>query len=591
MLNRFLHIYLRVISQLRPELPLILVLLGANLVLAAAQFAEPVLFGRVIDKLVAPADPAHPLQWIDLVPLLSAWAFAGLFCILASVLVALHADRLSHRRRLVVMAAFFEHVLHLPLSFHTASHSGRLLKIMLEGASGMAGLWLSFLRENCASLIALLVLLPASLFINWRLAGLLMILVVIFGVMTAFVIRRTEVLQRAVEHHHSELAERASDALGNIPVIQSFTRIEGETRAMRIITDNVLAAQLPVLSWWALATVATKASATITLLLIFVFGTWLHFQGQSSVGEIVTFMNFAGMLIGRLEQVIGFVNNVTLLTPKLSDFFDVLDLTPGVAEKPDALDPARLTGVVSFEKVIYSYDGKRPAVWELDFNVAPGQTIALVGATGSGKSTTLGLLHRVFDPDKGRVTIDGIDIRDMTLAGLRRNIGVVFQEPMLFARSIEENLKIGKPDATIVEIELAIERAQAKEFIGRQSDGLATIIRERGRSLSGGERQRLSIARALLKDPPILIFDEATSALDATTERALQEALEAATMGRTTFIIAHRLATIRKADMILVFDQGRIVERGNFDALMEAQGRFAALAKAQLIGRQQQETA
>src|SRR6202012_2967683 len=188
-----------------------------------------------------------------------------------------------------------------------------------------------------------------------------------------------------------------------------------------------------------------------------------------------------------------------------------------------------------------------------------------VGATGSGKSTTLNLLHRVFDPQQGAVRIDDIDIRDMTLAGLRRNIGVVFQEPMLFARSIEENLRIGKIDATDAEIDLALERAQAKDFVARQTHGLQTLISERGRSLSGGERQRLSIARALLKDPPIMIFDEATSALDAETEAQLQKALASATAGRTTFIIAHRFSTIRNADRIVVFEHGHAVESGTFN--------------------------
>jgi len=233
--------------------------------------------------------------------------------------------------------------------------------------------------------------------------------------------------------------------------------------------------------------------------------------------------------------------------------------------------------------VSFSYDARRPAISDVSFDVMPGETIALVGATGSGKSTTLNLLHRVYDPQQGRILIDGIDIRDMSLVGLRRNIGVVFQEAMLFARSIEENLRIGDPDATPEEIDLALQRAQAADFVTHQSDGLATAVGERGRSLSGGERQRISIARALLKDPPIMIFDEATSALDATTERQLQAALESATQGRTTFIIAHRLATIRHANRIFVFDHGKIVEQGSFDELVAKGGVFAALAKAQFL--------
>ena len=482
-----------------------------------------------------------------------------------------------------MMAEYFEHVLHLPLGFHTSTHSGRLLKTMIDGAGNMASVWLSFFRENCASFVALFVLLPLSLLVNWRLASLLIVLVVVFGLLTVFVLRRTEGLQGKVERYNADLAERASDALGNIAVIQSFTRVEAETSALRKVTAALLSAQIPVLSWWAMAAVATRASATLTLVSIFLLGTSLHLRGLASIGEIVTFMGFATMLIGRLEQVVGFVNWVLLILPKLQDFFEVLDTQPNVRDLPGAADAGRLTGRVVFDHVTFSYDGRRTAVQDASFEVEPGQTVALVGSTGSGKSTTLGLLHRIFDPQEGRITIDGMDIRDMTLLSLRRNIGVVFQEPMLFARSIEENLQVGKPDASEEEIQMALERAQATDFIAQQTDGVKTIVGERGRSLSGGERQRLSIARALLKDPPIMIFDEATSALDATTERQLQAALDAATRGRTTFVIAHRLSTVRNADRIIVFDQGRIIETGAFDELVARDGRFATLARAQFM--------
>jgi ATP-binding cassette subfamily B protein len=578
-----LKIYARVLGELRPQARLSLILVGANLALAIAQFAEPMLFGRIIDRMTKAQAPGQTLTWTDLLPLLLAWAGFGLFSIGCAILVGLNADRLAHRRRLAILSDYFEHVLNLPLTFHTNVHSGRLLKTMLDGSAAMFGLWLSFFRENCASFVALFVLLPATLFINWRLGGLLMLLVAVFYVATSYVLRRTESLQGAVERHNSSLAEHASDALGNIPVVQSFTRIESESHALKRIIDDLLAAQMPVLSWWALVAVASRASATLTILSIFLLGTWLHLHGMASIGEIVTFTNFATMLIGRLEQVVGFVNVLFQQSAKIGDFFAVLDTQPTVADRPGARDAGRLAGAVAFENVTYSYDGRRKAVKNVSFAAKPGQTIALVGATGSGKSTTLGLLHRVFDPDDGAVTIDGVDIRDFTLLSLRRNIGVVFQEPMLFARTIEENLRIGNPDATDADIARALELAQASEFVSRQSDGRETRVGERGRSLSGGERQRLSIARALLKDPPILVFDEATSALDATTERQIQKALEAATKGRTTFVIAHRLATVRNADHILVFDQGEIVEAGSFDALVAKGGRFATLAAAQFM--------
>jgi ATP-binding cassette subfamily B protein len=576
-----LSIYFRVLGLLRSQARLVAILVVANLALACAQFAEPMLFGRIIDLMTRAQ--GRTLPWSDLLPLVSAWAGFGLFSIGGTMIVGLHADRLAHRQRLAVMARYFDHVLNLPLSFHSSVHTGRLLKSMLEGANGMFGLWLSFFRENCASFVALFVLLPATVFVNWRLASLLIALVAVFYVFTTYVLHRTLALQNQVELVNSGLAERASDALGNVAVIQSFTRIESESMALRGIIGDLLAAQLPVLSWWAVLTVVVRASATLTLIGIFILGAWLHMRNLASIGEIVTFMNFATMLIGRMEQMVGFVNELFQQSGKLNQFFEIMDTRPTVADRPDARDAGRLHGAVAFERVSYSYDGKRQAVRDVSFSAKPGETIALVGATGSGKSTTLGLLHRVFDPNEGRVTIDGVDIRDLTLLSLRRNIGVVFQEPMLFARTIEDNLRIGKTDATRADIDHALELAQASDFVSRASDGAETRVGERGRSLSGGERQRLSIARAILKDPPILVFDEATSALDATTERQIQKALDAATKGRTTFVIAHRLATVRNADRILVFDQGEIVESGTFEELVALGGRFATLAAAQFV--------
>lgn len=585
---QLLHLYMRVLRQLGPETRLASVLVAANLGLAIAQFAEPVLFGRIIDALSRAQGSDTPLRMADLAPLLAAWVGFGLFVIGAGVLVALHADRLAHRRRLAIMAHFFEHALNLPLNFHAGMHSGRLFKVMLEGAGTISALLLNFLRENCAAALSLVVLLPLSLFLNWRLAMLLLCLVGVFTVLTTVVLRYTETLQGQVQQHHNVLAERTTDALGNVPVIQSFTRIEAEVLDLRKTIDRLLAAQIPVLSWWALAAVATRAAVTLTVLSILLAGTWLYMHGQAAVGDIVTFMTLAGMLIAKLQTVVGFVNTIFLEAPKLRDFFDVLDTVPQVRNLPGSVDAGRLEGVVEFDGVGFSYPAARDqlprmAVQGLSFRAHRGETIAMVGATGSGKSTTLSLLHRVFDPQQGAIRIDGKDIRDYTLTSLRRNIGVVFQEPMLFARTIEENLRVGNPSATRAQLLEACERAQAMDLLERQPGGLNALVAERGRSLSGGERQRLSIARALLKNPPILILDEATSALDAATEVKVQAALDEVMRDRTTFVIAHRLATVRNADRILVFEDGRIVESGSFGELISLGGRFATLARAQLL--------
>jgi len=289
------------------------------------------------------------------------------------------------------------------------------------------------------------------------------------------------------------------------------------------------------------------------------------------------------VLIGQLEKVVRFINKVFMDAPRLREFFTVLDTESEVRDRPEAIDPGRAHGLVEFRDVTFSYDGKRPAVADLNFTALPGETVALVGGTGAGKSTALALLHRAFDPQSGKVLVDGINVRDLKLAVLRHNIGVVFQEALLLNRSIADNLSIGRPDATVAEMRDAAARAQALDFIDNTPDGFEAPVGERGRALSGGERQRLSIARALLKDPPILILDEATSALDAATEVKVQAALDEVMKNRTTFVIAHRLSTVRNATRILVFEDGRIIETGTFDELVRIGGRFAALAKAQFM--------
>jgi ATP-binding cassette subfamily B protein len=576
-----LRLYLRVLGQLGHERRLGVFLAAANTLLAIAAFAEPVLFGRMIDALYAtgraPGEQGPPSR------LLAAWAAFGLFTIGSGVYTALHADRLSHRRRLAVLADYFEHALRLPQSFHVGTHSGRVLKIMLDGSNAMWAFWLALFRTHFAALVTVLVLLPLTLFIEVRMGLLLVALVGVFGVVTTIVINKTSTLQRKVEDVHGELAERAADAVSNIAVVQSFARIEAEVRSLRDTIVRVLRAQIPVLSWWAAVSVATRTSSTLTVLGIFSLGVVLRARGEISVGQIITFTTFSGVLIARLEQVVNFVNLSFSQAPKIRQFFEVIDTVPGVRDERGARDAGRVAGTVRFQDVSFSYDGRRPAVRDLSFEVKPGETLALVGATGSGKSTTLALLHRAFDPQAGRILVDGVDIRRLSLASLRRNIGVVFQEPMLFARTIRENVLVGRPEASDPEVIAALARAQAPDVMMRPPDGLDTVIAERGRSLSGGERQRLSIARALLKDPPILILDEATSALDATTEARLKRALDDAMRGRTTFVIAHRLSTIRNATRIAVFDQGRIVETGTFDELMDRGGRFAELARAQFM--------
>jgi ABC-type multidrug transport system fused ATPase/permease subunit len=305
------------------------------------------------------------------------------------------------------------------------------------------------------------------------------------------------------------------------------------------------------------------------------------------------------MMIGRMEQLASFISDLFFQGPALANFFEILDTRSPLDEMTNAPELQVSQGTVSFENVSFGYDATHPVVKRLNFKVPGGSTVAIVGPTGAGKTTALSLLYRAYDPTGGRITVDGTDIRSVNLTSLRSQIAVVFQNPGLLYRSIAENLRIGKPDASDAELEAAASAAEAHQFVSLKPEGYAAVVAEHGKSLSGGERQRLSIARAMLKNAPLLILDEATSALDNTTEARVQRALNALMKGRTTFVIAHRLSTVRSADIILVLKDGELIEQGRYAELvklggvfaeLDAQGKFVADAQEASIPRETEES-
>ena len=579
---RFLKLYGRTLRLLGSDWKVSVLLCFGSVMVAGLQFLDPVLFGRVIGLLADSGQLRHDVLWQQATVLLSIWAGVGVAGIASNMATALQAERLAHRNRIKAIGRYYSHVLGLPLSFHGDIHSGRLMKVMITGTDGMFALWLVFFRDQLATIASVVVLLPLTLLMNWRLSICLFALVIVFITVTSFVVSRTQAGQRRAEGANSRLAGTVSDALGNIMVVQSFTRLAAERRLFGDIAQQVIANQFPVLNWWAVVNVLTRGASTLAVISIVVVGTILHLQGEAEVSEVVSFMGFALLLISRLEAAVNFVANLFFRAPQIEEFFAVLDAKSSVPEAPGARRLEASRGEVVFDDVSFAYPGGQNVLSEVAFTARPGTAVALVGSTGAGKSTVLALLERLWDPSEGRVLIDGQDIEEVTLESLRAAIGVVFQESMLFNRTIRDNLLVGRPDATQEEVEHACRLADAHDFIMRQPRGYDTLIGERGSTLSGGQRQRLAIARALLKNPPILILDEATSALDAATEARVSRALRNLMQGRTTFIAAHRLSTVRDADEILVFEAGRIVERGNFDSLLARGGVFAELVRTQL---------
>ena len=563
-------------------------LMLANVLLVGALLAEPILFGRVVDTLTRHANDPQDI-WRAVTPLLLAWVVLGLFAILCAAVIALFADRLAHHRRHVVLRDYFEHVLQLPAHHAQTQHSGRLMKVMLQGTDALWMIWLGFLRDYFAAFVAIVVLMPVAFYLNAAMASLLLVLSLLFVVLTRMVLKKTDQLQQAAEGHFSDMAEHVADSLGNMALIQSFARVQNEVTTLRNLSHRVVGAQFPALSWWAIVNVLTRSATTLTVLAMLSLGLWLFSLQRISIGEIVTFIGFSGLIIGRLEQSVSFANRLSVEAPKLREFFEVLAVAPEVKEIDGAIAVGRLSGAIEFQSVSYTYPGAaRAAVSEVSFNVAPGQTVALVGPSGAGKSTTLALLCRFYDPAQGQILLDGHRLQDLELTALRKNVGVVFQETFLFNRSVADNLLVGQPDASMDALQQAARDACALEFIEALPQGFDTPVGERGRFLSGGQRQRLAIARVLLKNPAIVVLDEATSSLDAQTEQLVQQAMRRVRQGRTTLVIAHRLSTIRDADQIIYIEQGRVLEHGSFETLVAQQGRFARMLATQF---EQQEKA
>jgi len=556
--------------MLGKERGLAVALASSSLVIASVQLAEPVLFGWVVDAVARGGSAGN---------LIALWAIIGFLGILAGVVVAVFADRLAHRRRLAALADAFEQAITLPLSYHARHGSGAVVGAVLRGTDELFWMWLGALREQLTALVTIVFLVPVALLIDWRMASILAVLAICYTILNLHVIAKTHAGQRKAEDYRYGVSGRVGDVISNVTIVQSFTRLAAEADALRGMTGELLAAQYPVLTWWGILAVLQRAAASLAMIAIFAVGAGLASQGEVSIGEIVSFVALANVLIGKLDQLSSFTVRIQQAAPALDNYFALIDERAAITDAADAKPLGRPMGEVQYDNVTFRFTGSEQGVFGLSFQAGAGKTVAIVGPTGSGKTTTLALLQRLRAPDAGRITVDGQDIAMVTLTSLRHAISVVFQDAGLFNRSIGENIRIGRPGASEDEVAAAARLAQAHGFITEKPGGYDFVIGERGASLSGGERQRIAIARAILKDAPILILDEATSALDAETEARIKRALDQLRKGRTTFVIAHRLSTVTDADEILVMDKGRITERGKFSDLVAAGGLFSRMVR------------
>ena len=565
------EIYYRALQHLSPAKSRVLLICAANVVLAMVTIAEPILFGRIIDAISEKSGLTATL-WL--------WASFGVFNIIAYVAIARGADRIAHERRAGVLVESFERVISMPLAWHHQRGTSNALHTMLRAVEALFGLWLEFMRQHLTTAVALVLLVPAAISLDLRMSCVLVLLGIAYVAIGRLVMHKTKNGQASVEGHYHRVFSHVSDSVSNVTVLQSYNRIGEETRALREFTRDLIKAQYPVLDWWALACALHRLASTISMMAVLLIGAYLVTYGELRIGDIVAFTGFASLLISKLDQISAFANQVFDSRARLEDFYRLEDSFDEAREPDGARDLGNVTGHVRFEDVGFAFPNSGHGVSDISFEVQAGETVAIVGPTGAGKTTLINLLQRVYDPSQGRILIDGIDTRTVSRKSLRQSIASVFQDAGLFNRTIEENIRIGCADADYDRVHAAAIAASAHDFILTKSAGYDSVVGERGAQLSGGERQRIAIARAVLKNAPILVLDEATSALDVETEARVKLAIDQVRQGRTTFIIAHRLTTVRDADRIIFMDNGHIVETGKFDDLATSNGRFAALLRA-----------
>ncbi|HCU34236.1 MAG TPA: ABC transporter ATP-binding protein [Armatimonadetes bacterium] len=480
------------------------------------------------------------------------------------------------RRRL------FRHLQRLSMRYFETNPHGRIMSRVLYDVEAVQGLVSSQLISIITNIITLIVASSLLFVYSPRLA------VLAVGVLPLYVINFLMVRQRI--HHsaaeareqYSQIYTSLSESISGIKVVKSFTRENSEVRGFAREVRESIAMNMRLGHWQVLLTIGSELITRLANMGILLYGGYLVlYTGEISMGQLIAFRNYQAQLYTPVLMLVTINNQLQNVLTAVERIFETLDTSPDIAEKKEPVHLERIEGRVEMEKVDFSYEPGDLVLDDISFIAEPGTVNALVGPSGSGKTTLVHLIPRFYDPVDGSVKIDGHDLQDVSINSLRRQIGMVMQEDFLFSGTLRENIKYGRPQASDEEVVRAAMAANAHDFIMEFPDGYESMVGERGTRLSGGQRQRISIARALLRDPRILILDEATSALDSESESLIQEALEHLMQNRTTFTIAHRLSTVMNADVILVLDHGRVVERGKHAELATAGGVYQMLCEVQ----------
>jgi ATP-binding cassette subfamily B protein len=484
------------------------------------------------------------------------------------------------------------HLHHMPLSFFTGTKTGEIMNRVSSDVDNIDNVVTGTLVSIVTNIATMVTTVVTIFILDWRLALVSLAIIPLMIVPLSPVGRRMYDIRKLTRRKRDEIESITQETLSisGITLIKSFVREPFErARFYRTGTELMdLEIRLAMVGRWFMASI--NAMIIIGPALVWLAGAWLAINGGVTVGTIVAFVGYLGRLYTPASSLAGVQVQIVSALAVFERIFNYLDMKPEGEEKPNAIELKNVNGDVRFDDVYFNYSEDRTALDGVSFHIEPGQMAAFVGPSGAGKTTITQLVPRFYDPQRGTVRIDGIDVRDVTLASLRENIGIVTQETYLFHDTIAANLRYARQDATDEEMIAAAKAANIHDFIVRQPLGYETVVGERGHKLSGGERQRLAIARVLLKNPCILILDEATSALDSNNEALIQAALVPLMQGRTSLVIAHRLSTILNADVIFVVEHGRIVESGTHHELLAREGAYAQLYLTQFREREEEAT-
>ena len=565
----------RFFAYYRPHLGLFALDFGGAIVAGLLELAFPVAIRSFVDRLL----PGHDWGLILL-------ASAGLLAIYLlntglTAVVVYWGHMLGINIETEMRRRAFDHLQKLSFAFYDETKTGHLITSVTKDLEDVG----EVAHHGPEDLfIAVMTFLGAFVLMFLVNPGLALIATVIVPAVTVLSTRYGSRMThnfRALFRQVGVFNVRIEENVGGMRVVQAFANEDHERRLFARDNADYRRTKLQAYRMMAASTSITYFGMRFTQIVVMVAGTWFVLHDQLSAGGFISFLILVGVFLRPVEKINAVLETYPKGVAGFRRYEELLAHEPDIVDAPGAVEACGLQGAIRFEGVTFGYARSRPVLRNIDLHIEAGETVAFVGPSGAGKTTLCSLLPRFYELDAGRITVDGIDIRGMTLASLRRSIGIVQQDVFLFGGTVRENVAYGRLEATKAEIMDAVRRAQLDGMLARMPAGLDTVVGERGVKLSGGQKQRLAIARMFLKNPPILILDEATSALDTETERAIQAALAELSRGRTTLVIAHRLATVRNADRIVVVDEHGVAEQGAHDALLRQNGAYARLHRAQ----------